>query len=325
MTPAPVSDEVPIKFLNFNNWRTGDTAAREEFVQTVRTEFMGTGFFRLTNHGIPEPLILRNRELMEQFFVGLTVGQRMRYSYPDLDGQLGYTALDTERAVGARHPDHKHFLMFGDMNQLPDISEVPGFREASLELFEAYRKLYADFMEVVCLTLDLEPGYYRHSLGNSSLRLIHYPMHDNPSTGEEDGMEVQHGGNVVGKCNEPHTDIDALTLLFSSQPGLQLWYKNRWLPIPVSHDSLVVNCGDMLEHLTGGRYKSGIHRVICPKGADRYSMPFFGHFLPQTPIVPLAHLGASDLSKFRFQTETEYLLHRLQEINLRKTATAGKS
>jgi isopenicillin N synthase-like dioxygenase len=309
-----------IKFLDFSEWLKGGSRARATFVDKVHNEFISTGFFWLTSHGIPEKLLLRTRELSMKFFIECTLEERMRYYVPEKDGQLGYTPLDTEQAVGAKYPDHKHFLMFGDFNQLPDISEVPGLREASLELFEAYHQLYTEFMKVVALTVELEYDHFAGSLGNSSLRLIHYPLHDNPATGDDAADSVAYGGNVVGKCNEPHTDIDWVTLLHSQQPGLQLLHGKEWIPIPIGHESLVVNCGDMLEHLTGGRFQSGIHRVICPPGVHRFSMPFFGHCKPETSIVPLQHLGRSDLKKFKFGTEIEYLLYRLEQINLRKKA-----
>ena len=318
------TDEAPIALLDFDQWLNGNNADRMIFAYTVRAEFKRTGFFRRTNHGIPEPQFLRTRELMKKFFVDLPLEHRMRYHFPDLKGQLGYTPLGVEKALGAKKPDNKHFLMSGDYNAMPEISEVPGLREANNALFEAYNKLYAQFMEVVAMSLDLPSDYFAQSLGNSSLRLIHYLLHDNAiEPDDEASLSVDRGGDVLGKCNEPHTDIDWLTLLHSAQPGLQLRYGNRWLPIPCSFDSLVVNVGDMLEHLTAGTYVSGAHRVVCPPGNHRFSMPFFGHTHPQTSIVPLSQFRPSCGKKFPHATEGEYLEKRLAEIGFR--AGEGKN
>ena len=73
-----------------------------------------------------------------------------------------------------------------------------------------------------------------------------------------------------------HTDYGLLTLLYQDDAGgLQVKHGAEWLDVPYVPGSFVVNLGDMLERLTGGRYTSALHRVINTSGRSRISMPFF--------------------------------------------------
>jgi isopenicillin N synthase-like dioxygenase len=48
-----------------------------------------------------------------------------------------------------------------------------------------------------------------------------------------------------------------------------------WLEVPPDREVLVCNLGDMLEKLTGGRYRSTPHRVRNESDQGRLSFPFF--------------------------------------------------
>ena len=80
--------------------------------------------------------------------------------------------------------------------------------------------------------------------------------------------------------------------------GLELQREDgQWLSVPPVPDSLVVNIGDYMHLLTGGRFKTPYHRVTMPEaggagGADeRTSFVFFAYpgrpKLLITPIFPI--------------------------------------
>ncbi|MBI4885210.1 MAG: isopenicillin N synthase family oxygenase [Actinobacteria bacterium] len=73
-----------------------------------------------------------------------------------------------------------------------------------------------------------------------------------------------------------HTDYGLLTLLATDgTPGLEVNSLGEWIPAPADADLLICNLGDMLDRLTGGRYRSTPHRVRNHSSSDRYSLPFF--------------------------------------------------
>jgi isopenicillin N synthase-like dioxygenase len=73
-----------------------------------------------------------------------------------------------------------------------------------------------------------------------------------------------------------HTDYGLLTLLAQDRHGgLQVKGPRGWIEAPPMDGALVCNIGDMLERLTGGRFKSTPHRVMNVSGQDRLSFPLF--------------------------------------------------
>ncbi len=271
------------------------------------------GFFFLKNHGIKEGSIKNVLDLWKEF-VFFTPNVREYYAHKETGYQIGYTPFGVETGVGANNGDEKHFWHTRDANCIP-VPSLLGFKEAQDILFREFDSLYQNLMCFVAKTLSLKSDYFDGWLGNSVLRSIHYPAQENPL--KDDG-EVNKSGNIRGLCAYNHTDINMLTLLFAREKGLQLLHGAGWQEVTITEpDLIIVNCGDMLEHFTGGFYTSGMHRVVCEPGKERFSIPFFGHPIPLFSLVPLSHLvGKSE--KYPYKTAGDFLDARLQEINLKK-------
>ncbi len=179
-------------------------------------------------------------------------------------------------------------------NLFPQNASLPGFRETLLDYMAALTALGHRLMQAIALSLELPAGYFAERYTADPLilfRLFNYPTRALPP-----GSLAQWG---VGE----HTDYGLLTMLRQdSVGGLQVKTRSGWIAAPPLPRSFVCNIGDMLDRMTGGRYRSTPHRVrLNSSGTDRLSFPFF--FDPNfdarvRPIEGLA--GADDNSAARW-------------------------
>jgi isopenicillin N synthase-like dioxygenase len=157
---------------------------------------------------------------------------------------------------------------------------LPGLRAAVTAYMDATTRAAGLLMEGVSLSLGLDADWFaRAYTANPTVlfRIFHYP-----ATGPRDVDWTQSWG--VGE----HTDYGLLTLLAQDQHGgLQVKTPGGWIEAPPIEGALVCNIGDMLERLTGGRFRSTPHRVLNRSGQDRLSFPLF--FDPDftAPMRPL--------------------------------------
>jgi isopenicillin N synthase-like dioxygenase len=108
--------------------------------------------------------------------------------------------------------------------------------------------------------------------------------------------------------------------------GLQVRSTRGWIDVPPDPDAFVCNIGDMLERMTGGRYRSTPHRVRNTGASSRLSFPFF--FDPgwdvDVRMVPEVAAGArTDDAQARWDrasvheltgTYGEYLLSKVSKV-----------
>lgn len=117
-------------------------------------------------------------------------------------------------------------------------------------------------------------------------RIFRYPPHPHGDT------------NTWGVAE--HSDYGLLTLLATDgTPGLEVNSHGEWLAAPADADLLICNLGDMLDRLTGGRYRSTPHRVRNHADNDRYSLPYFLDPGWDAVVEPLAFDDNCDVSPTR--------------------------
>ena len=294
--------------------------APDAFAQKLGRSFEQFGFAILADHGIPDDLIARAEDKARAFFA-LPDDVKRGYALGH-GGARGYTPFGIETAKGAQAHDLKEFWHVGrelaaghafrevmDDNVWP--AEVPGFKEAFLELYDAFDRTGIKVLRAIARYLAVDEDYFTDTVrdGNSVLRMLHYPPQAEPT-----GNHIRAGA---------HEDINTITLLLGAEEaGLELQTRDgRWIPVSPKPGELAINIGDMLQRLTNGRLRSTPHRVVNPApdraSHARYSMPFFLHFRPDFIIEALPEtVPPGESPKWPAIRSHDYLLERLREIKL---------
>ena len=83
---------------------------------------------------------------------------------------------------------------------------------------------------------------------------------------------------------------------------------------------IVVQCGNMLEYLTGGEFLSAEHEIRFQIGVDpRLSIAYFIHVLLDTMLEPLPQFRSKMTAKqYPRITAHDFLNKRLQDANLKQ-------
>lgn len=293
----------------------------EGFARDLGASFARYGFAVIEDHGMPQDRIDAALSATKAFFA-LPAETKLKHRVGS-GGQRGFTPFGIETAKGAAHFDLKEFWHVGrDLpeghryrehmgdNVWPD-AEVAEFREAVGWLYQALDEMGLKVLEAIAEYLGLERRFFAPTvdLGNSVLRLLHYP----PTPAG--GPNIRAGA---------HEDINVITLLLGAEEaGLEVKdHDGRWIPINPPPGALVCNIGDMLQRLTNDRLPSTTHRVVNPEpdraSFARYSTPFFLHFNADYLIKTLPNcVDAAHPDRYpQAITANDYLQERLREIKL---------
>lgn len=303
--------------ISFEQW----SVDKSGFSEALGRSFRETGFAVISDHPIAQGIIDRAVEASKAFFA---LSEEVKEQYHDAAGgrQRGYTPFATENAKGAVSADLKEFWHTGralaadspyraTMKDTPDVPEVAEFDDATRDFYEAMDAFGAQLLRAVALHLGLPETWFDDKVenGNSILRLLHYPPQKNPPP----------KGTVRAGA---HEDINVITLLLGAEEaGLQALHRSgEWLDVNPPAGSLVINCGDMLQRLTGGVLPSTTHRVLNPSPErskfPRYSTPFFLHFNQDVLIEALPQCLEEGGKAEPPITAQNYLMERLREIGL---------
>jgi isopenicillin N synthase-like dioxygenase len=315
MTDTAVIDRIkPVSMTRYEQDFAG-------FTGDLGASFRRFGFAVVSDHGL-DPSLLESAASRTKAFFALPDTVKRAYHVPGSGGARGYTPFGIETAKGAAAHDLKEFWHLGrDLPEghpyrryMPDNlwpSEIGGFREALGGLYAALDDIGLRILQAIAVDLELPRDWFddKVRLGNSVLRLLHYP----PA-----GFD---GPNVRAAA---HEDINVITLLLGAEEaGLELLDRDgRWLAITPPEGALVVNIGDMLQRLSNHVLPSTTHRVVNPpperRGVSRYSTPFFLHFEPEVVIAPLPQCVSSGNPAREPEpiTAQAYLEQRLREIKL---------
>jgi isopenicillin N synthase-like dioxygenase len=278
-----------------------DAAARRAVADEIAAACEAQGFFYLVGHRIAPQVLAELEAQSRRFFalpeerklaIAMARGGRAWRGYFPVGGELTSGRPDLKEGLylgtelPADHPRVKARLPMHGANLWP--AEIPELKTAATAYMEGAATAAAKLMEGVSLSLGLDDGYFADEYtGEPTIlfRIFHYP-----AARPHETRYAQSWG--VGE----HTDYGLLTLLAQDRHGgLQVKTPSGWIDAPPIDGALVCNIGDMLERLTGGRFKSTPHRVLNESGGDRLSFPLFfdPDFLAQMKPLPAVATDAA--------------------------------
>lgn len=117
-----------------------------------------------------------------------------------------------------------------------------------------------------------------------------------------------------------HTDFGSITLLFNQLGGLQIINPEdeEWMYVEPRPECAIVNFGDSIVKLLGGRVHSGMHRVVrAPGDQSRLPRVSVAYFMRPNGDVQLKSIMPDDRSstQAKAMTADEWILHRAVHRN----------
>lgn len=292
--------------VNLNDFTQGDILRRKAFVQKLGQSLSKYGFVSIAGHRVPEQVVKNYYQTVPAVF-GLPMDIKQQYVRADLGRNRGYYELGQEtKSVydgGPRQADLKENWHSGapDTYNLFPKQGPSQFQNQNFQLFNQMEKTSIILAQALGEYLDSiglqDKGYLKSLLvdngkpiGNHLMRTIHYPaVPANQQVGFKPEEPVIRAGQ--------HFDMNLFTLLpEATEAGLQIMPREngketgQWLPIHSQAGTLIMNVGDMLSLITGGKVneqgkivEQGIipsirHRVVGDSttlNKPRYSIPFF--------------------------------------------------
>ncbi|KAH9299555.1 hypothetical protein KI387_031237 [Taxus chinensis] len=226
------------------------------------------GFFQLLNHGISHSLMDNVKKVCSENFM-VSREKNFRQSFPvKMLNELMLVEVNGKKCTDMNDVDWEDVFQINDMEATNSWPSRPSnFRETMEEFRKEIFKLAEILLEIISLNLGLEKGYLKEAFAGEGKPLFgtkvsHYPPCPRPD---------------LVKGIRSHTDAGGLILLFQDDevPGLQVLNNGHWIDVQPTPYSVVIDIGDQLEVISGGKYKSAWHRILPTKDGNRLSVASF--------------------------------------------------
>ncbi|CDK30006.1 unnamed protein product [Kuraishia capsulata CBS 1993] len=325
--------------------------ARKELAAQLEKSVTTIGFFNLINTG-HDPNKMRRLRNIAQALLDIPEAEKLEYlagtRYSDQEDKS--KSLGGERGQGFKPRGYwsmangvrdaiEHYNM-RDLTQddrlTPEaIAKHPEIlREYIYELAEYYRFVHNDLLKKTCslcdIILELEDGttwkhYDTHqgdydNSGSGWLRLMKYLK-----------MNSDDQRKVDNTLLRGHSDGTGFTFI-ASQPLLSLqvrdYYTGEWKYVTHRENSFIVNIGDAEEFMTGGYFKSSIHRVVAsPKEQEQYTRQVIIYFSTPSKVTILdpEEDDSPKLKRLGFTKPPEWDKITFREWDQEKASLFGKS
>ncbi|KAI0303680.1 Clavaminate synthase-like protein [Multifurca ochricompacta] len=253
---------------------------RADQVEKARDAMHNQGYFYVVNHGLDKAQVERIFDIAAVPFEQVSPEEKKVYEakIKETGTFMGYKPLQfwhISNGVKDRI-EHYNFNRNAVRPLLPEIQEF--IRHNHIQVVHEIERLLALGLELPEETLVDIHNF--EDKNNAYCKC--YPR------SQEEERQTE---NVWLKGHADHT---TLTVLYS-QPISALQIRDadeKWRWVKHLDNALVINCGDALEMLSGGYYKSAIHRVIQPpedqRGRKRLGVFYFCYADDDIQLEPLS-------------------------------------
>ncbi|KAI0035420.1 Clavaminate synthase-like protein [Vararia minispora EC-137] len=263
---------------------------RAEQVEIARDAMHKQGFFYVVNHGFDLAENQRMIDIASVAFEEVDDEEKARYQarIKETGTYLGYKLPQywviangvRDRITHYNFPRNVHDRNHPEALRpyLPEIQEMVEFTHCTI--LHEVQKLLSLGLELPENTLS-----DMHPFDDTNHSFWRFMLYDPRSEEEERKTE--------GVWMKGHADHMSFTALWS-QPVTALQIKDhdgQWRYVKHVENAVIINCGDFTEYLTGGYYKSAVHRVIKPpadqEGYRRLNLIYFGYTSDNVVLRPL--------------------------------------
>ncbi|ODV63420.1 Clavaminate synthase-like protein [Ascoidea rubescens DSM 1968] len=291
--------------LDFSKYQDGPEGlqSRLELAAKLEKAITTIGFFNIINFGFSDAEYDRLASI-SQAILELPQEDKLKYRSGALrsDEEDRSRSLGAERGFGfkpkgywninAKVRDNIEFYNIKDVvhdSQLFDEKKnYPEIAKAHLpEIGNYYRFLHFNVLRKLCTLCDIIL-----KLPEGTLWETHFKVYKDDLVNSGGGwarLMIYHGlkPDEYKLTNNTqlrgHSDSPGFTFIkgFAEIFGLQIrdYYSGEWIYVQPIKEALCVNVGDAMEFITGGYFKSSIHRVVAPpddqKGFKRMMAIYF--------------------------------------------------
>ncbi|KAI3404490.2 hypothetical protein KGF56_002682 [Candida oxycetoniae] len=354
---APLSSSISIKPLQLESidlslYKEGpeNLPQRKQLALKIEKSLSTYGFISVVNHGF-DIAKLEFLKSIAQGLLELPFEEQKKYLAGALKSDLEdrSTSVGAERGAGFKPKGYwsmrngvedsiihynfnnmNHSIFFDEEhNNYPEI-----VKDHLKEIAEYYRFLHGDTLKKICnladIVLELPEGFLYDKF---------YSVKDNDfdSSGGGAGrfmlyeaMDIEDQKKVDNTWLRGHSDSGGFTFI-TSQPILSLqirdYYTGEWNYVGHAPNGLIVNIGDAMEFITGGYFKSSIHRVVAPpddqSGYKRLVLIYFSK-PKNTSILDPEAINSPKLNRLGYIKPKEWEKINFNAWNNQKSRLFGK-
>lgn len=284
----------------------GGPEEAEAFRTDLRQVMHDVGFFYLTGHGVPQPLIDEFLDVSRRFFE-LPIEDKLSIENVHSPQFRGYTRVGKELTHG--DIDWREQIDIGVDRETVEPGEgvadywrlegpnlwpaaLPEMQDVVARWNDELNAAAMRILRALAISLGSPEDIFDEAFAerpSAFIKVVRYPGESNPEP--KQGVGAHRDGGVL-----------TLLLVEPGKGGLQVEYNGEWIDAPSVPGAFVVNIGEMLELATSGYLKATLHRVISPLiGTDRISIPFFFNpaldaTMPALELTPELQAQARGLS-----------------------------